>query len=442
MKSAGTSCDRIICCFLPWLCCIGSTAAAESYDSGRRMVRFPPVVDRTSQPRPKADGQPLSDDEVVPNDQQHREEAVRLPSPTTGARRIPPPPRRDAPRGLHRPPAAGTTFFAPPPSVRPVPLRIRPEPRFATHRRIPPSDGRGPVSPTAVANEPDSANEREPIGQRPPENTNEWLARDTSLLLKPGQIQTEIGSLYTRQEAATIVVLPTGAPVLERIRSRAFIVPFSIRYGWSENLELFSVVPFGVSHFERDNVLVESTEEAGALGDISAGLVYQIPENRFKLPDSAVSLSVTTPTSSSSVTTISGDQATLGNGVWKVGVGFNFVESYDPIVLFGGLGYQYQFADEQQGLRIERGDLFNFYCGLGLAVSDDVSLSTQVSGFLQDKTSVNDIVIPNSDIEPLSVRLGFVRRLTSKSRLQPYVEFGLTRDAPDAMLGLRYIHDE
>ena len=192
MKSAGTSCDRIICCFLPWLCCIGSTAAAESYDSGRRMVRFPPVVDRTSQPRPKADGQPLSDDEVVPNDQQHREEAVRLPSPTTGARRIPPPPRRDAPRGLHRPPAAGTTFFAPPPSVRPVPLRIRPEPRFATHRRIPPSDGRGPVSPTAVANEPDSANEREPIGQRPPENTNEWLARDTSLLLKPLKIDTDI----------------------------------------------------------------------------------------------------------------------------------------------------------------------------------------------------------------------------------------------------------
>lgn len=151
---------------------------------------------------------------------------------------------------------------------------------------------------------------------------------------------------------------------------------------------------------------------------------------------------MTTPTSSSSVTTISGDQATLGNGVWKLGVGLNFVESYDPVVFYGGLGYQYQFADEQHGLRVHRGDLFNFYCGMGLAVSDDISLSTQVSGFLQDKTSVNSFVIPNSDIEPLAVRLGLVRRLTKKSRIQPYVEFGLTRDAADGMLGLRYIHDE
>jgi len=326
--------------------------------------------------------------------------------------------------------------------VRPSPLVIPPQPRFVAERRVPPPDPRPTESPTEPSNDSEPANEREPIGPKPPENTNEWLARDNSLLLKPGEVQTEIGALYTRQEAATIVVLPSGAPVLERIRSRTFIAPFSIRYGWSENLELFSVVPFGFSHFERDNVLAESTEEAGTLGDITAGLVYQLPESRLKLPDSTASFSVTAPTSSSSVTTISGDQATLGNGVWKVGVGLNFVESYDPVVFYGGLGYQYQFADEQQGIRIHRGDLFNFYCGMGLAVSDDISLSTQVSGFWQDKTSVNSFVIPNSDIEPLSVRLGLVRRLTKKSRIQPYVEFGLTRDAADGLLGLRYIHDE
>lgn len=442
MKSAGITSDRLFCWFMPWLLCIGPAMAAERQNSGRQLVRFPLVTTQSFESRAVAAGEPSSGGEVGADGLRDRRQRERFPSPMTGARRFPPPPDREAPRRLISPSVDRSTAFAPPPSTHPSPQDARPKPQFVSEPRVTPPDTGRPASPTSATNESGSANGREPIGQRPPENTNEWLARDTNLLLKPGQVQTEVGALYARQEVATIAVLPTGAPVLERIRSRTFIVPFSIRYGWSENLEVFGVVPFGVSYFERDNVLTESTDEAGTLGDISAGLVYQLPESRFELPDTALSFTVTAPTSSSSVTTISDDQATLGNGVWKLGVGLNFVESYDPVVFFGGLGYQYQFADQQQGIRIQRGDLFNFYCGLGFAVSDDISLSGQVAGFLQDTTSVNNIRIPNSDIEPLSVRLGFVRRLTSKSRIQPYVEFGLTRDAADGMFGIRYIHDE
>jgi len=229
---------------------------------------------------------------------------------------------------------------------------------------------------------------------------------------------------------------------LERLRSRAFIAPFSLRYGLSKKMELFTAIPLGLSLFERDNVLTESHEEAGMLGDITAGFVYQVPKTRFQLPETAFNFSVTTPTSSSSVAALSGDQATLGNGVWKLGMGFNFVESVDPIVFFGGLGYQYQFAENNRGFRIQRGDAFNYYFGAGFAVSDDISVSAQVSGLLQDKTSVSGLVIPNSDIEPMSVRLGFMRRLSLKSRIQPSIDFGLTRDAADATVSLRFIHDE
>lgn len=445
MRLAAISSYLLVYGLLSWLSCCGPTAAAaaDPYDARSRALRFPPVVDRLPPSKPSLTDKQVPDGESAPNGQRDPKRAVRFPAPMNNrARRFPAVPDREALQSLSIPTVNRRSSFGPPRPLPPGPPQNRPRPRFVSEPRVAPSEGGSSASSAAASNGAESANPREPIGPKPPENTNEWLARDTSLLLKPGKVQTEVGALYTRQEAATVVVLPTGAPVLERIRSRAFIVPFSIRYGWSENLEMFSVVPFGISHFERDNVLAESTEEAGALGDITAGCVYQLPETRFKLPDAAVSFSVTAPTSSSSVTRISGDQASLGNGIWKVGVGFNFVESFDPIVLFGGLGYQYQFEDVQQGLQIQRGDLFNFYCGLGLAVSDDVSLSTQVSGFLQDKTSVNDILIPNSDIEPLSVRLGFVRRLTLKSRIQPYVEFGLTQDAADTTLGIRYIHDE
>jgi hypothetical protein len=305
-----------------------------------------------------------------------------------------------------------------------------------------------PVSQTEPANTgpwggaAQSPDKLEPIGPKPPEDVNELLARTTTLLLKPGKVQTEVGFLYSRLEAPTITVLPGGAPVLERIRNRVFIAPFSLRYGFSERIELFTAIPLGMSLFERDNVLLESHEEAGVLGDITAGFVCQGPETWFHLPDTAFSFNVTTPTSSSSVATLSTDEATLGYGVWKLGVGFNFVESVDPIVFYGGLGYEYQFAETKGGLRIQRGDAFNCYFGAGFAVSDDISLSTQISWFLQDKSSISGVSIPNSDIEPMSVRLGFIRRLSLKSRIQPSIEFGLTPDAADATVSLRFIHDE
>jgi hypothetical protein len=56
-------------------------------------------------------------------------------------------------------------------------------------------------------------------------------------------------------------------------------------------------------------------------------------------------------------------------------------------------------------------------------------------------TSIEGIQVPNSDREPVALRLALVRRLTLKSRVQPFVSWALTDDAPDYMFGVRFTHD-
>lgn len=279
-----------------------------------------------------------------------------------------------------------------------------------------------------------------PIGERPPEEINRLLVRDTSLLLGKGNYQIELSTLYLRQELPGITVLPTGAPALQRLRSRILFAPFSMRYGLTEKTEVFAVVPFGISQVEVDDVLRQLMDETAGIGDVSFGFVRELGDKWEKLPDATFSFTATAPTGPNQFNTLSGNSATLGNGIWRLGVTLNFVESYDPIVAYWGLGYQYQFLDVVQGLEIQRGQIYNYYFGLGFAVSDDVSLSAQLSGSYQETTRVNGNTILNSDTEPISLRFGYVRRLSLKSRIQPFVDFGLTRDAADTSFGIRFIH--
>jgi hypothetical protein len=283
--------------------------------------------------------------------------------------------------------------------------------------------------------------EDEPIGREPPEDANRLFIRDTSLVLKPGAVQTELAGVYLMQEGLSVAVLPNGVPVLERVRGRLFLAPVSIRYGWCHNLEVFATAPFGVSLLERDNAAQQNTDDTGVMGDVTLGLVRQLPWHRKSFTP-AVTFSASLPTGSSSLRSLSGNDAALSSGTWRLAGALTFVESHDPVATYGGIGYQYQFVDKVESYRIERGGALTYYLGIGFALSDDFSLSTQLNGYFQDETKIDSVPVPDSDIEPVSLRFSLVRRLTRKSRIQPFVEYGLNRDASDFLFGFRFIHDE
>jgi len=308
----------------------------------------------------------------------------------------------------------------------------------------PATDGAG--APANGATEAPEGNgeaegEKKPeIGPKPPEDINRLALRGTNLLLKPGDLQYELSPLYVVNHQQVLAILPDNSIVMQRIRSHLMMLPISVRYGWSENCEIFAVTPFGLSTYQADNQYRNLNDEAGVLGDISFGLVRALPKFKW-IPNTTLALNVTTPTGVSPDFSVSTNQASLGNGVWRIGAMLNFVQSVDPFVLFAGLGYDHPFEKEIAQLPLQLGDSFNFYGGVGFAVTDDISLSAQINGSLQAESQLAGIHIANSDIEPVSMRVAVIRRLTLKSRVQPYVSWGLTEDAADYSLGVRFVHD-
>jgi hypothetical protein len=301
------------------------------------------------------------------------------------------------------------------------------------------------TDPTAASDDESAADgERssdEPIGREPPEDAERLFIRDTSLVLKPGAVQTELAGIYLMQEALAVRVLSSGNPVLERVRGRLFLAPLSIRYGLCENLEVFATAPFGLSLLERDNIAQQNMDEAGMMGDVTLGLLRQLPWHKKSFTP-AVTFSAGIPTGARALRSLSGNDASLGSGVWRLAGALTFVESHDPVATYGGIGYQYLFVDHVEGIRIERQGGLNYYLGIGFAISDDFSLSCQLNGYYQDETKIDGVPVPDSDIEPVSLRFSIMRRLTRKSRIQPFVEIGLNRDASDFLFGFRFIHDE
>jgi hypothetical protein len=219
------------------------------------------------------------------------------------------------------------------------------------------------------------------------------------------------------------------------------MLPISVRYGWSENVEIFAVTPFGLAAYQADNPYVNIDDQAGVLGDIVFGCVRALPKVKFLPKNTTLTFNVVAPTGVAPDLSVTTNQAALGNGVWRVGAMLNFVESIDPFVFFAGLGFDHPFEKEIAHQPLQLGNSFNFYGGIGFAVTDDVSLSAQVGGSLQGESQISGVHIANSDIEPVSARIAVMRRLTLKSRVQPYMGWGLTDDAADYSIGVRFVHD-
>jgi outer membrane protein assembly factor BamA len=145
-------------------------------------------------------------------------------------------------------------------------------------------------------------------------------------------------------------------------------------------------------------------------------------------------------------------QTTLptGSGFYGLQGGLTVLYPSDPVVLFGGVNYLYSFPRDDVTLRFEDGSQENlgqvapggivgFNFGVGLGLNEKMSLSL---GYNQDSVEPTKI---NGQTPADAVRLqlgtmlvGFSYRRTPTSNLNFTLGVGVTRDAPDVTLSLRY----
>jgi len=315
------------------------------------------------------------------------------------------------------------------PALQPIPTETPPEPPAAET----PSEQLLPESPPPPADSDVS----QPLGS-PPEDNRLLFLRSATVLLEPGQVQLDCGLDYTLWEDRH--TLTTFSPPLnfldtERWRNRELLVPLGARIGITKVLQAYINAPFGLGHLETANEVDDTESSTFGMGDVSGGLNCLLRDGRGVSADVIATVGFVAPTGALPFGA-SPRRPVLGDGFWSIGGSLLFVRTYDPVVLFYGVGYRHRYARGAFGGQIAPGDEVNYNFGLGFAVNDDVTLSTAVVGAFQTDTEFDAVSLPGTSQEPLSVRLAATVLAPHCRIIEPFVQIGLTEDAPVARLGV------
>ncbi|MCP4702356.1 MAG: transporter [Gammaproteobacteria bacterium] len=264
------------------------------------------------------------------------------------------------------------------------------------------------------------------LGEEPDEDLRQIFLRQSTVLLKPGEKELDVSLSYTRDEFANL-------------RVRQWNLPLSLRMGIRERLEGFVNVPIIWAQrqvFYQDSI---NKNDAAGIGDVGAGLKYLLKQQDSQWPDMIASLSFIAPTGDRSDPK-NPDDLSVGGGHWHLSTGLTLVKSYDPAVLFGGIGYTRTLKETINGVETAPGNRFNYSFGMGFAINTQITMSGQFLGAYQSKSAWDGAKIPGSSREPMSLRTGLTYRMSKGRYLEPAVTLGMNDDTSDAELMLSYTH--
>lgn len=290
------------------------------------------------------------------------------------------------------------------------------------------------------------------MGEEPEETTDsvQFLRQDT-ILLRPGEYQFDLTVQYLVDEAEFTVARITEAGGLQisalRRRQRLLMMPLEFRIGVTPITQFFVNAPFGWANGETVFFGQDEFSSTGGIGDINLGAVQQLTRASEYLPNLLATVAVSAPTGNSDFAdSLATPGSTLGQGFWTATLALTFTKTYDPVVLFGGFGYQWRTAGTfEAGLgrvRVEPGDQAFYRFGVGFAVNPKVTFSGAFRGAYVGDNYVDKMRIAGSGREPMQLRLATTIVRDKKSRrntvktVEPFVESGLTAGAVDAVLGV------
>jgi hypothetical protein len=359
----------------------------------------------------------------------------------------------DAQRGISSAESVLTPLFGPPQlatavmpergmPLAPWTLRESPTPQDAGPGAL--SSATNAASATADADQTNAANaEKEAgskkddkkIGPAPPTDTLNFF-RQSSVLLSQGVLEVEWGLQYSMLESDFLAILPDGSIVPEQLVTRSFLGTLSVRYGWSKRLQPFFTLPLGVGHVERADLVTRQADSTYGPGDVQVGASYLLRDGCDERADLVLTVSTLAPTGEPSLATIQPTFAPLGNGFWTVGAALTATRTFDPVVLFGTIGYDHQFGREFLGTFVEPGEQLNYSFGAGFAVNDELTFSTQFQSIAQFDSRADGFRIPSSGVEASTLRLSAIVRVHPQHFVELFAFDGLTHAAPSTTCGL------
>ena len=358
-------------------------------------------------------------------------------------------------------PAAPTPAPAPPTVEPPAPTEVQPPAQFEA-----PTEER-------VA-------EDEPVKKAPEPVTSLEAAKEAEGVALAGTGLTfEPGFRYARFDRASINLsgflaldaIFLGQISVDEVETEILTWDFTTRYGITDRLQVDANVPlvYRFSNFRSGGVggvptaLSEIDLSKFDLGDVSFGASYRLIEETRDWPEIIVTVrgdaptgtspfgieTVTDPTNSNLIVP---EELPTGDGVWGVSGGLTFVKTVDPVVVFANARYFERFsrrfsdvssATGDQPGTVDPGNAIELGGGAAFALNERMSMTFSYSQRLIDDTFIEldggeRTKIIGSDANVGVVNMGLTWAFTDTFSMTTNVGFGVTSDAADVDVSLRF----
>ncbi len=285
-------------------------------------------------------------------------------------------------------------------------------------------------------------------------------------------------SYYDRRQLALSGFLALDAIFLGTInldQTKAAVLTTDVtgRYGITDRLNLEANIPYvtRTSRFVSGGAggastsISEVTKSSSGIGDVSVAGYYQLVKESARWPDLVASVRVRAPTGRDpfglKLIAPDGNNNNLnvpedlptGSGLWSATMSVSALRTYDPVILFGNLGYTYNlpgsFDDispvlgQKNPAKVKLGNPFQLSGGLAIALNDraavSFSVSTSMAGATHTKSQASDNYdrVPGSSTSTATLNIGASYLLPSGWSLNGQIANGLTPDAPNFVMSFR-----
>src|SRR5262249_41106367 len=127
-------------------------------------------------------------------------------------------------------------------------------------------------------------------------------------------------------------------------------------------------------------------------------------------------------------------QGGLGTGFASLNGQLLFVHTYDPVIVYYGVGYNHYFPGDLSGVPFHLGDIASYQLGVGFAANDRVVLSASFLGAYVSKAKLDHVPIVDSQQEPMRMRFAVTINRRCKI-IEPFAEIGASYSYPAARFG-------
>ena len=298
------------------------------------------------------------------------------------------------------------------------------------------------------------------------------LTQKGMLVVEPSLAYSNSSSLRVSLVGYSVIpAILIGLIDVRDVRRNTFTAALRAAYGVTNRFEIEGRIPYlyrsdsavGREYLGGDDFTNEIFNGSGSgIGDMEVTARYQLNEGGLDKPYFVGSLRFKSRTGrdpyegvfTQSLPGFRGEaiqtELPTGTGFYGLQGGMTVLYPSDPVVLFGGINYLYSFPRNNVTLRFDDGSTQNlgrvapggivgFNFGVGLGLNEKMSLSLGYDQASVEPTKINGQEPADAVRLQLGTMLvGLSYRLTPTQNINFTLGVGVTRDAPDVTLSLRY----